>query len=648
MASSNMSAAPSDEQQRSIEKIQTLLKSKDDTSRFVGLALLKSVLDNSQDVRDDEQSILSLWESISPKFLDRLMRTGSGQTAQNAKDMLDLAVSVLHIFANLLPDHAKGDPRFVGKIPPLVSCLVRSSGSTEELILQTLLILVSQQDGAVALTRVDDLSPLTEIAPSHPLVLQIFSLAWLQAMTAGSDNGSDLVSKVDITVDSLVSSFKGTDAVTLLACLADLLPKLGPEVLPPNPTWIKPLVDFIRTLVTSRPTAAARAAYTNLAASLLQVYPIQAAPLLFSGDGDVQVDKPFSYLLINLLLVDIRSSFPTLLEELNSPSYPSTSTRLASAFDIISNFIGFLLRSLDDSPSPSTPAPLTIPPDRLLSLRKSISETMSLTIEYLRDRWDASVAGAQGLHPSARAGDTSTARPALAWDSKTGALSAGGGGDALVLAALRALAIWLREDDGETLRREAAGLSDMFVDLYRESTTTTTTGGAPDFRRPILVALEGVTASGEEGAEALLDNGGWGVLSGDLLSALQATTTGAGEGDAARGVEIVRVLLPLAEAERPGTREEWMDVVTRVAAWRVSDDDEGNKKRSLVVEEFWVAVLQLATALLVNAHPATLRRYGHSISAIVGIGRQLAERGLRDGALREELDDVVETLGRLG
>lgn len=120
-----MSAAPSDEQQRSIEKIQTLLKSKDDTSRFVGLALLKSVLDNSQEVRDDEQSILSLWESISPKFLDRLMRTGSGQTAQNAKDMLDLAVSVLHIFANLLPDHAKGEPRFVGKIPPLISCLVR-------------------------------------------------------------------------------------------------------------------------------------------------------------------------------------------------------------------------------------------------------------------------------------------------------------------------------------------------------------------------------------------------------------------------------------------------------------------------------------------------------------------------------------------
>lgn len=121
-----MSAAPSDEQAPSIEKIQALLKAKDDTSRFVGLALLKSVLDNSRTIRDDEQTILSLWESISPKFIDRLMRTGSGKNAaQNAKDMLDLAVSVLHTFANLLPGHAKAGPRFVGKIPGLVSSLLR-------------------------------------------------------------------------------------------------------------------------------------------------------------------------------------------------------------------------------------------------------------------------------------------------------------------------------------------------------------------------------------------------------------------------------------------------------------------------------------------------------------------------------------------
>ena len=109
------------EQDASIAKIQTLLKAKDDTSRFVGLALLKSVLDNSQSVREDENFIVTLWESIPSKFLDRLIRTGS----RRDMSMLDLAVSVLHIFSSLLPETARKGDRLVGRIPQLVSCLLQ-------------------------------------------------------------------------------------------------------------------------------------------------------------------------------------------------------------------------------------------------------------------------------------------------------------------------------------------------------------------------------------------------------------------------------------------------------------------------------------------------------------------------------------------
>ena len=55
------------------EKLLELLKTKDDTSRFVGLALLKTVLDNGQLVQDTEL-IHEIWESISPKFIKRLLR----------------------------------------------------------------------------------------------------------------------------------------------------------------------------------------------------------------------------------------------------------------------------------------------------------------------------------------------------------------------------------------------------------------------------------------------------------------------------------------------------------------------------------------------------------------------------------------------
>lgn len=279
--------------------------------------------------------------------------------------------------------------------------------------------------------------------------------------------------------------------------------------------------------------------------------------------------------------------------------------------------------------------PWVISPDLLLKLRKAISETMSVTTEYLRDRWDASVAGAMGLHPEARVGTAHTATGShftLAWDSK----SDSAGDDPLILAAIRALAIWLREDDNDLLRKEASGLSDMLLDLYRDGGK-----GKLDFRRPVLVAFEGIIAE-KRGIEAFLQNGGWQALADDLVAILEASSRESNEDDAARGVEIVRVLLHVAEAERPGPREAWMDVVTRVAAWYVPD-----AKQPPVVEECQVAALQLVTALMANTHPGMQKRYVHSTSAVLGIANQLREKIRGDAALEEALEDVLGTLSAL-
>lgn len=107
-----------------IPKLKALLSAKDDTQRFVGLALLKSVLDNSPQVRDDENAVRDLWASISPKFLDRLMRTGSNPSNEYAKEMLILVISILHTFSILLPSDASSDASFTGRIPGLVAAAV--------------------------------------------------------------------------------------------------------------------------------------------------------------------------------------------------------------------------------------------------------------------------------------------------------------------------------------------------------------------------------------------------------------------------------------------------------------------------------------------------------------------------------------------
>ncbi|GKT88224.1 LOW QUALITY PROTEIN: DUF1941 family protein [Colletotrichum tofieldiae] len=325
----------------SLDQIQSMLKARDDTSRFVGLALLKSLLDNSEELRNDADTVSGLWESISPKFLDRLARTGSlaPSTQKDAKNMVDLAVSVIHTFALLLPDQSKRDKRLVGRMPLLVSSLLQSSEETSKLIIQTIITLVAFPEGAKSFFEVEDVSPLVEIAPNNPSALEIFAFAWINCMDLAEDRTA-LKTKIDGTIQALVSTFTGTDGVTLLEFLGKFLRNSDPKVLPTSPKWVKPVVDIIKKLLTSRPTPEARNAYTIAAASLLEVYPAEASKLLFTSD--VKEDKPFSYLFITLLLTDTRATLPRLLELLNDPTYPAIAQRLGSAFDVTTHFIGFL------------------------------------------------------------------------------------------------------------------------------------------------------------------------------------------------------------------------------------------------------------------------------------------------------------------
>ncbi|KAF9871662.1 hypothetical protein CkaCkLH20_10860 [Colletotrichum karsti] len=620
------------QQTASLDQIQTMLEAKDDTSRFVGLALLKSVLDNSEEIRNDAETVSNLWASISPKFLDRLVKTGSSaQSAQaDARNMLDLAVSVIHTFTSLLPDQAKRDKRLVGRLPLLVSALLQSSGETSQLIVQTILTLVVYPEGAKVFVDIEDVSSLVEIAPDNPSALEIFSFAYINCMDLAEDR-TILQAKIDSTIRALVSTFTGTDGVTLLEFLGKFLRNSDPKALPSNPKWIKPVIDFIRRLLTSRPAPEARNAYTIAAASLLEVYHTEAAKLLFTSD--VKEDKPFSYLLITLLLTDTRVTLPRLLELLNDPTYPSVAQRIGSAFDVATHFVGYLVRSLDDEQS--SPGNLIMPPDFLLKIRRTISEAMSIAIEFLRDRWDASVAGALGLHPDARTKETDTSagkRLTISWESKKDNIHE----DPLILAVVRALALWLREDDNELLRKEAAGLVDMLIDLYKLSSPAKL-----DFRSPILVGLEGILVE-KAGLEEFSTHNGWQALTQDLISILQHTSRVNDEVEAARGIEIVRVLLPIVEGEDGGAREDWMAFVTAVAAWDVPEAEQ-----PLLVQEAQIAALQLATALIVSAHEGMRRRYVHSTSAILGIAARLQKHVGVGHPLKDSLDDVLETLGRL-
>ena len=250
-----------------------------------------------------------------------------------------------------------------------------------------------------------------------------------------------------------------------------------------------------------------------------------------------------------MLLVDIRSTLPSLQEKLNSPEYPATSSRIAESYDVISNFISYLIQSLDeDSTSPGSQS-ISFEPSQLLQLRTDIAETMSLTIEHLRDRYDASVAGAAGLHPSARVDPNplSSNPRTIAWESASTSMSE----DPLSLSELRTLALWLREDDNDALRREAAGILDVLLGIYKSEAQ------GSNIRSAVLTALEGIFEV-PEGIEGFLREEGWEILVKDLQNILSVCRSE----DEDRGLDVVRALLTVAESEVVGpAKQEWIQVV---------------------------------------------------------------------------------------
>jgi hypothetical protein len=396
---------------------------------------------------------------------------------------------------------------------------------------------------------------------------------------------------------------------------------------------------MIRKLIISKPTLSSRVAYTKLASVLLQLYPTTTPILLFKDSmSKTSDDKPFSYLFINLILIDLRSSFPSLLPKLNSVDYPSISQRLAAAFDVLCSFIGFLIRSLDEE---SSIPGFSVPPDLLLKLRKDIAETISLTIEYLRDRWDASTAGAAGLHPTARSGTAATSegtRLTLTWDSMKDNVSA----DPLILAGIRAIALWIREDENENLRNEAAGLMDMFLELHKQDGENNS-----QYRYPILLALEGIMLT-SEALDVFLGQQGYTILSDDLRSIIQSPNVT--ETDAARGTQIIRVLLAVLDHSSSSLPEEsWMEVVKSTTTLNIPN----TAQPSSPVLEFYIACLQISTALLSKSSGGMTKRYITTQPALRGLTKQLktlasSVEDKKDGVeFAELLNDVIMDLGNL-
>ena len=108
-----------------LDQALKLLGAHDDTSKFVGLALLKSLLDNQDKLRNDPVITSRCWDAVPVKFLNRLLRAKENKrkSPEENESLVELAVNIIHIFTLLNPSTAGDDLKLVGRTPALISLL---------------------------------------------------------------------------------------------------------------------------------------------------------------------------------------------------------------------------------------------------------------------------------------------------------------------------------------------------------------------------------------------------------------------------------------------------------------------------------------------------------------------------------------------
>jgi hypothetical protein len=342
---------------------------------------------------------------------------------------------------------------------------------------------------------------------------------------------------------------------------------------------------------------------------------------------------------VKLLLVDIRATIPGLMATLMEPSYPTTALRLAMSYELLTAYLSLLMRSLDDEDdgvdSTRGNGKLELDPDGILELRHDLSETLSYTIEYFRDRWDASFAGAAGLHASARTHThaSSSAPLQLSWDNSLLPPAK----DPIFLSGLRCLALWICEDDNPDVQDLMVGIMDMLVSLYASSADPDST----DIRHPILTALSGLFPESPDAVVEFLEQDGWNILATDLQHSLPPNTM------EPHVEELLRVLeLVVTSDTNNMSKETWMQLIT--AASRVEVPIVASGDRSTALFDMLVSAYHLALSLYIKAPSRLQKLYNGDLKRVyqkaTSLRSVLRNTTAPTTTLAAELNSIIEQL----
>ncbi|KAL8774262.1 MAG: hypothetical protein Q9209_001013 [Squamulea sp. 1 TL-2023] len=196
----------------------------------------------------------------------------------------------------------------------------------------------------------------------------------------------------------------------------------------------------------------------------------------------------------------------------------------------------------------------------------------------------------------------------------------------LVIQQLKMLSLWLQENDGEVLRKEAATtMINVIFDMY---------GMAEDLRSPLLIILEQCRYT-PGGIDDIRDRDGWNSLVSDLESI--ALSHDPDDAVVKCGIIIIDILGPVSAAavKNGKDKSEWKQFA-RIA---VQLDTEGSAEQL----DLKASVVMLAIDLICQTSSALGRGSALRKKLLAMPSRLLTVRDRMKEATHEDLDHYVET-----
>ncbi|KAG4303491.1 hypothetical protein PCANB_000219 [Pneumocystis canis] len=462
-----------------ISRCFSLMKSKEDTSKFVALAIFPSILSKAP------SRTIECWKALDFEWIDRLLKSEKSLVNDNLDKSLEyktLALNILISFASF-PELCQ-HPDMINRIPSLISILPENNFSYMSSILDLLIILTQSKSGALKIldshqTRILFKCIEAGCDESFEKIINMIKHAFIKSLSYPLDTCHFKLSLKKFMKDiaNILKQSKGKKRLIILSFFNDVFLNIKTEVCN---IFIKireikkTLYDVLYTLIKEDQSDSTRKLTSSLLCLILR---LQGIDFVLSCASNPEEARTFCIFFTNLTCVDIRSILPTVMKKLTSKEISEEYQRLSTDYEILESVIIYL----------SSAENLIFQSSELLLLQRSFKEAFEESIDFLKDRWESLKKNKNKLEMN---------YPDIS-------------DDLIVISSVRSLCLWLKED--ESLVNYAISIMDMFMYLWKGKSSYNI-----DYRLWICNGLQGIVVT-EEGWNHFCNLGFWDVISVDLM-----------------------------------------------------------------------------------------------------------------------------------